>query len=35
VGRAVAILNVGRMHHDADEVAVGVDENMTLAALDL
>ena len=31
-GRAVAVLDVGRMHHDADEVAVGIDEDMALAA---
>lgn len=34
-GRAVAILDVGRMHHDADEVAVRIGDDVALAALDL
>ncbi len=31
----VAILNIGRMHHGFDEKAVGVGEDMALAALHL
>ena len=33
--RAVAILNVGFMHDEADEVALRVGDDMPLAALDL
>ena len=34
-GRAVAILNVGSMHHGCDQCAAGICENVALPAFDL